>query len=95
MKKEFRGRFNLPLSDEDIAELNFLKLSDDSPEFKYLRERREALGGALPARSRMSDPLTIPPIGGYAAFALNADGKQMSTAMAVVRLLSNLLRDRP
>jgi len=92
--KEFRSRFNLPLSDLDLAELNFLKLADDSPEVKYLRERREALGGALPARSRIGDTLAIPPIEGYAAFALNADGKEMSTTMAVVRLLSNLLRDK-
>jgi pyruvate dehydrogenase E1 component len=92
--KEFRSRFDLPLSDRDIAELNFLKLESDSPEAKYLRERREALGGSLPARSGASDTLTVPPIESYSSFALNADGKEMSTTMAMVRLLTNLLRDK-
>jgi pyruvate dehydrogenase E1 component len=92
--KEFRTRFNLPLSDNDIAKLNFLKFADDSPEVKYLRERREALGGSLPARRRSADTLTVPPIDSYAGFALNAEGKEMSTTMAVVRLLTNLLRDK-
>jgi pyruvate dehydrogenase E1 component len=92
--KEFRSRFNLPLSDQDMADLNFLKLAEDSPEVRYLRERREALGGGLPARSRTGDSLVVPPINSYAAFALNADGKEMSTTMAVVRLITNLLRDK-
>jgi pyruvate dehydrogenase E1 component len=92
--KEFRGRFNLPLSDHDLEGLNFLKPAEDSPELRYLRERREALGGALPARSRVGGMLTVPPIESYAAFALNADGKEMSTTMAAVRLLTNLLRDK-
>jgi pyruvate dehydrogenase E1 component len=91
---EFRSRFNLPLTDQDMAELNFLKLAQDSPEARYLRERREALGGALPARSRNGDALALPPIETYAAFALGADGKEMSTTMAVVRLITNLLRDK-
>ena len=92
--KEFRSRFNLPLSDQDIAELNFLKPADDSREMKYLRERREALGGGLPARRRIAETVPIPPIESYAGFALNADGKEMSTTMAVVRLITNLLRDK-
>jgi pyruvate dehydrogenase E1 component len=92
--KEFRSRFSLPLSDQDIAELNFLKPADDSPEVKYLRERRQALGGSLPARNRTGDALVVPPIDSYAAFALDADGKEMSTTMAVARLLTNLLRDK-
>jgi len=92
--KEFRGRFNLPLSDQDIAELNFLQPAHDSLEVKYLRARRQALGGALPARARASDRLVVPPIDSYAAFALNAEGKEMSTTTAAVRLLTNLLRDK-
>jgi pyruvate dehydrogenase E1 component len=92
--KEFRNRFNLPLTDADITKLNFLKPADDSPEVRYLRERRAALGGCLPARRRSADVLSVPPIDSYATFALNADGKEMSTTMAVVRLLTNLLRDK-
>jgi pyruvate dehydrogenase E1 component len=92
--KEFRSRFNLPLSDQDIAELKFLKLADESAEMKYLRARRKGLGGSVPARRRSADPVSIPPIESYAAFALRAEGKEMSTTMAVVRLITNLLRDK-
>ena len=92
--KEFRARFNLPLSDEDIANLNFLNLADDTAEMKYLRGRRAALGGSLPSRRRAADTLTVPPLETYAEFALSAAGKEMSTTMAVVRLLTNLLRDK-
>jgi pyruvate dehydrogenase E1 component len=92
--REFRTRFDLPLSDSDLTELRFLKLAADSPELTYIRERRAALGGSLPSRRVAADKLTIPPIEQYAAFALQADGKSMSTTMAAVRLLTNLLRDK-
>jgi pyruvate dehydrogenase E1 component len=92
--KQFRTRFSLPLSDEDVGKLHFLRLPEESPEGKYLRERRAALGGALPARSRAGDSLKVPPIEDYASFALHADGKEMSTTMAAVRLITGLLRDK-
>jgi pyruvate dehydrogenase E1 component len=60
----------------------------------YLRERRAALGGALPARRRRSDAVAVPDMATYAQFALRADGKEMSTTMAAVRLLSGLLKDK-
>jgi pyruvate dehydrogenase E1 component len=92
--RDFRNRFNLPLSDEDVASLQFIRPTPESEEVRYLRERRKALGGALPARRVSSEPLKIPAIGTYADFALNADSKEMSTTMAVMRLLMNLLRDK-
>ena len=92
--REFRDRFNLPLSDRDVEELRFLKPAEDSAELRYLRERRAALGGPLPARSAQGEPIAIPPLDSYAGFALSAGGKEMSTTMAVVRLISGLLRDR-
>jgi pyruvate dehydrogenase E1 component len=92
--REFRSRFNLALTDDDVSSLKFLKPADDSSELTYLRDRRAALGGSLPARRRNADVLCVPPIESYAAFALNADGKEMSTTMAVVRLITNLLRDK-
>jgi pyruvate dehydrogenase E1 component len=92
--KEFRSRFNLPLSDEDIAHLNFLRPADDSREMQYIRKQRERLGGTLPARRQIAETVPIPPMESYAGFALNADGKEMSTTMAMVRLITNLLRNK-
>jgi pyruvate dehydrogenase E1 component len=90
----FRTRFKLPLTDDDLAQLSFLKPADESPEIRYLQARRSALGGSLPIRGSTCDPISIPALESYAAFALKAEGKAMSTTMAVVRLLSNLLRDK-
>jgi len=90
---EFRNRFNLPLSDEQATGLEFFKPADDSPEMRYLREHRERLGGAMPRREAGCDVVPVPPIEGYATFALKADGKEMSTTMAFVRMLGGLLKD--
>jgi len=90
----FRDRFNLPLEDAAVAELRFYRPAEDSVEMRYLRERRAVLGGPLPARRATGEPLKMPDCASYAAFALEAAGKEMSTTMAVVRMLGNLLRDR-
>ncbi|MEZ5487823.1 MAG: alpha-ketoglutarate dehydrogenase [Steroidobacteraceae bacterium] len=92
--REFRNRFELPLSDEDLAQLRFLRLAEDSRELQYLRARRAALGGAMPERRSTVPPVPIPPLADWAQFALQADGKEMSTTMALVRMLTALLRDR-
>ncbi len=89
----FRNRFDLPLSDEQAAALEFLKPPSDSAEMRYLQTRRSALGGALPARRSAAAPLTVPTMDRYADFALHADGKAMSTTMAFVRMLTALLKD--
>jgi pyruvate dehydrogenase E1 component len=91
--KAFRDRFALPLSDDDLAQLRFYKPADDSAEMRYLRERRAALGGPLPRRNAACPKLPVPPRAGWADFALNAAGKEMSTTMAAVRMLGNLLKD--
>lgn len=90
----FRDRFSLPLSDEQVERLEFYRPEENSAELKYLRERREALGGFLPSRKRTAPSVRIPALEGYAEFALKSDGKEMSTTMAVVRLFSNLLKDK-
>ncbi|MCK9194750.1 MAG: alpha-ketoglutarate dehydrogenase [Nevskia sp.] len=92
--KTFRDRFHLPLSDDDVEKLRFYKPDDNSPELQYLRQRRAALGGPLPARRRVAEPLPVPARESYALFALAADGKEMSTTMAAVRMLGGLLRDK-
>ena len=92
--KGFRDRFGLPMSDEDVAQLKFYKPADDSPEMNYLRARREALGGFLPARRTVAEPVPVPALAKTSGFALQADGKEMSTTMAAVRMLGNLLKDK-
>ena len=89
----FRDRFRLPLDDEQAAALEFFKPSDDSAEMRYLRARRDALGGSMPNRRSEVDAVVVPAVERYAEFALRADGKQMSTTMAFVRMLTNLLKD--
>jgi pyruvate dehydrogenase E1 component len=89
----FRNRFDLPLSDAQATSLAFFKPPADSPEMQYLHARRAALGGALPVRETACAVLPVPAIAAYAQFALAADGKEMSTTMAFVRLLGALLKD--
>jgi pyruvate dehydrogenase E1 component len=90
----FRNRFQLPLSDAQTESLSFFKPSDDSLELRYLRERRHALGGYVPSRSQRAAPVNVPPVMVYAGFATLAAGKEMSTTMAFVRMLTNLLKDK-
>jgi pyruvate dehydrogenase E1 component len=92
--QELRDRFKLPLSDEDLVQMRFLKPADDSEEMRYLKARRTALGGYLPVRSGAAAAVAVPSIGTYAAFALAADQKEMSTTMAFVRMLTSILRDK-
>ena len=89
----FRNRFQLPLSDEQVTSLSFYRPAPDSAEMQYLQAQRRKLGGYLPKRHTSCDPLPVPEIGSYAQFALLADGKEMSTTMAFVRLLGGLLKD--
>jgi pyruvate dehydrogenase E1 component len=90
----FRDQLRLPLSDEDVTALRFYRPAEDSRELRYVRQRRAALGGPLPARRRGASPVTVPPVAQYAQFALLAGGKEMSTTMAAVRMLGALLRDK-
>ncbi len=90
----FRDRFELPLSDAQVRAGEYYKPPEDSPEMKYLRECRAALGGGIPARRRRAQPLAVPPL---EAFATQLDGtgeRKISTTMAFVRVLAALLRDK-
>ncbi len=89
----FRNRFALPLTDEQAAKLEFTKPAPDSAEMRYLQQRRAALGGHVPARSSTAAPVAVPALSRYAEFATAADGKEMSTTMAFVRMLTALLKD--
>ncbi len=89
----FRNRFQLPLSDEQTEALEFYRPQPDSAEIRYLHERRAALGGYLPARGTQAQALAVPPLTSYAEFATHADGREISTTMAFVRMLGGLLKD--
>ncbi|MEW5708231.1 MAG: alpha-ketoglutarate dehydrogenase [Pseudomonadota bacterium] len=89
----FRDRFNVPLSDEAVKRLCFLKPADDTPEMKYLHARRRALGGYLPARRSDAQPLPAPPLEAFAKILEGSGEREESTTMAFVRLLAQLLRD--
>jgi pyruvate dehydrogenase E1 component len=91
----FRDRFSLPLSDEQAKSLTFYKPPADSPEMRYLYERRQALGGTVPRRDDRAAPVVVPPLAQWAKFAVDAQGKEMSTTMAFVRMLTALLRTLP
>ncbi|HOW19465.1 MAG TPA: pyruvate dehydrogenase (acetyl-transferring), homodimeric type, partial [Phycisphaerae bacterium] len=91
--REFRSRFGIPIADEDIAETPFYKPPENSPEIQYLRERRKALGGYVPARPMVPMPLKAPPLSLFGEFLAGSGGREASTTMAFVRMLGRLLRD--
>jgi pyruvate dehydrogenase E1 component len=90
---EYRNRFNLPLTDDQAKSLAFYKPAPDSAEMSYLLKHRQDLGGSIPKRETHCAILPIPALETYAQFAIAADGKEMSTTMAFVRMLANLLKD--
>ncbi len=92
--RAFRDRFRIPLTDDQIADAPFYRPDDDSPEIRYLKERREALGGWLPARNDAAPPLEAPGIDVFASQTAGTGGREVSTTMVFVRLLSALLRDK-
>ncbi|MDO8519833.1 MAG: pyruvate dehydrogenase (acetyl-transferring), homodimeric type, partial [Deltaproteobacteria bacterium] len=91
--REFRRRFNIPISDEELAKTPFYRPPADSPEIKYLLERRKKLGGFVPQRKARAKPIKLPPDELYNEFGLGTEGRPVSTTMVLVRILSKLLRD--
>lgn len=91
--REFKERFNIPISDEEVVETPFFRPAEDSPETQYLLERRKALGGFLPRRQAAAEPLKIPPLGVFADL-LKGGKMEVSTTMAFVRMLSLMLRNK-
>src|SRR5947207_713297 len=90
----FRDRFALPLTDAQCDNCEFVRPPREAPEMAYLHARREKLGGYLPARADTSESLVPPPAEAFAKFALEANGKDMSTTVAYVRMVGTLLRDK-
>jgi len=94
--REMRDRFGIPVSDEQLPEVPFFKPADDSPEIKYLHERRQALGGYLPHRRVKADEtLPVPPLSTFqGVLDPTAEGREISTTQAYVRVITTLLRDQ-
>jgi len=90
---EFRDRFELPLSDADLRGLRFVRPADDAPEMRYLRGRREALGGYLPSRDPSAPVVTVPELEVLDGLLAGSGEREYSTTMAFVQLLRTLLRD--
>jgi pyruvate dehydrogenase E1 component len=91
----FRDRFGLDISDDEVRDVSFHKPDDDSPEIRYLHERRKALGGYLPTRRRRVDePLPVPPLETFSSQLEGTGEREISTTMAFVRVLAALLRDK-
>jgi pyruvate dehydrogenase E1 component len=90
--RAFRDRFALALSDDEVAQLRFVRPAGDSPEGKYLHARRQALGGYLPARARAAAPLKAPELGAFARLVEGTSREQSST-MVFVQMLAQLMKD--
>ena len=92
--KAFRDRFNIPISDDEIAETPFYRFPEGSVEFEYLKNSREKLGGYMPVRSDTSEPLAIPGLKAFDALLKDSGDREFSTTMAFVRILATLTRDK-
>src|SRR5216110_2642163 len=92
--KQFRDRFDIPMPDDKIAEMPFISFPKDSPEMKYLQERRAKLGGFLPQRRRKSSPLAPPPLSTWDRLLQSSGEREISTTMAFVQMLGTLVRDK-
>ncbi|NCP63832.1 MAG: pyruvate dehydrogenase (acetyl-transferring), homodimeric type [Paraglaciecola sp.] len=93
--KQYRDRFHIPLSNEEVAELPYFKFADDSAEMKYLRSRREALHGYMPVRlAKSSEDLPAPPLKAFEAITKGSGDREISTTMAFVRVLTVMLKDK-
>jgi pyruvate dehydrogenase E1 component len=93
--RRFRDRFGVKISDEGIEKLEFVKFAPDSPEQKYLMERRSVLGGSLPQRRmKTTFELEIPPLSFFEAQLKGSEGREISTTMAFVQMLTKLMRDK-
>jgi len=92
--RAFRDRFHIPVSDEQVAQASFYKPPADSPEMQYLHKQRAALGGYLPKRTPNTIPLKVPDLSIFNAMLKSSGEREMSTTMALVRMLTALIRDK-
>jgi len=92
--RRFRDRFNLPVPDDKIEEVPYLKFEENAPELQYMRTRRMSMGGYLPQRRTKSEGLTTPPLSAFERFLKSTDDREISTTMAFVQVLQTIIRDK-
>ncbi|QBC44223.1 pyruvate dehydrogenase (acetyl-transferring), homodimeric type [Iodobacter fluviatilis] len=89
-----RDRFNIPLTDEEAIACKFYRPADDSQELKHMHERRSALGGFVPSRKPIDEPLEVPSLDALQGLLGSSGEREMSTTMAFVRILNTLVKDK-
>ncbi len=92
--RAFRDRFDIPVADADLEALPFYRPAEDSPEMRYLQERRATLGGYMPTRRRTANTLETPPLSAFQNMLEATGEREISTTMAFVRILSTLVKDK-
>jgi pyruvate dehydrogenase E1 component len=92
--KLFKKRFDIPISDDDVSQAPFYKPPDDSPEIQYITERRKELGGYLPKREVICDPIKPLSENLFEEFYKGSEGREVATTMAFVRMLAKMLKDK-
>lgn len=92
--KHIRNKFNIPLTDEQVDEVPFIKLEEGTPEYNYLHESRKKLGGYYPVRKPTLQTLPIPELSTFEALLKDTGEREMSTTMAFVRMLNTLIKDK-
>jgi len=92
--QSFRDRFHVPLEDDQLEALPFIRPAENSPEEQFIKQRREALGGPVPFRNTEHNPLETPPLSNFKALLASSGKREISTTMAFVRLLSSLVKDK-
>jgi pyruvate dehydrogenase E1 component len=92
--KSFRDKFNIPVTDDEIESIPYVRPADDSPEIQYLKKTRESLGGPIPRRRNISKILPLPNESAFAKLYEGTGERKISTTMAAVRVLTDLLKDK-
>jgi len=93
--RQFRDRFNIPLSDEEIENFPYYKPAEDSPEVKYMKEKRSQLGGFIPQRrQQFSQKLELPTLNSFETITKGSANREISTTMALVRIMNVLIKDK-
>jgi pyruvate dehydrogenase E1 component len=92
--KQFRDRFNIPLTDKELESVPYYRPAPDSPELKYMHARRQALGGSIPRRRSTFEPIGAPDLKAFSGQLKGSGEREISSTMAFVRILSTLTKDK-